>query len=145
LLLPYTTIFRSDAHVAGGPHQVARLGLGRRDNLTGAALGAGAARQVDTDLGEDVLGEPGAVEGRRSGAAQHVRGADVAEGDVDDLGADPGGVRGGAGGLGLGGCFGALGFGALGLGTLTGAGRSALIAARSLSGGALVVGLRLGL
>src|SRR5699024_597736 len=53
--------------------------------------------------------------------------------------------RGGAGGLGLGGCFGDLGFGAVGLGTLTGAGGSALIAARSLSGGALVVGLRLGL
>src|SRR5699024_2872359 len=41
-----------DAHVAGSPHQVARLGLGRRDYLAGAALSAGAARQVDTDLGE---------------------------------------------------------------------------------------------
>src|SRR5690625_985462 len=94
-----------DAHVTGRPDQVAWLGLGLGDHLAGVALGIGGAGQVDTGLGEDVLGEARAVEPGRIRATTDVARAHVLASDVEDLVGVRGGLRdlGSAAGLAAGG------------------------------------------
>ncbi|BDZ41610.1 hypothetical protein GCM10025865_09090 [Paraoerskovia sediminicola] len=77
-----------DGDVAGGPDEVAGLGVLLGDPLAGVPLGGRRPRQgLDAGLLVDVLGEAGAVEAARGGAAVAVLGADVLRRLVDDAGA----------------------------------------------------------
>src|SRR5699024_7795298 len=63
--------------------EITRLGVGRRRDR--GLLGPGHPGEGRARLGEDVLGEPGAVEARGTGPAEDVGGTDVLLGDGDDV------------------------------------------------------------
>src|SRR5699024_3662828 len=79
-----------DAHVAvvvaGVGDEVARLGLGLRDDPTAEDVSLrGLARQLRAGLVVRVVHQPGAVEaGGRRGAAPHVADADLRASRIDD-------------------------------------------------------------
>src|SRR5699024_8948948 len=77
-----------DGDVAGGPDEVAGLGLRAGDDLADVALGARALRELLAGLAVHVAGEARAVEaGARARAADAVLGAHELLGDAHDRGA----------------------------------------------------------